>query len=133
MINQCVLEKQVTWPTVAKGLLSQEMFSQQSAYIKKLKEVNQSLQKKHSKTLESNMALQTSCNELSTEVNFLKDQVRELWKKKPWILHRPPKREMRGDDFCKWNVRERDSCLRAVLCYKNAIYKGLYGNITGLL
>ena len=58
------------------------MFSQQSAYIKKLKGVNQSLQKKHSKTLESNMALQTSCNELLTEVNFLKDQVRELWKKK---------------------------------------------------
>ena len=28
------------------------------------------------------MALQTSCNELLTEVNFLKDQVRELWKKK---------------------------------------------------
>ena len=33
----------------------------------------------------------------------------------------------------KWNVRERDSCLWAVLCYKHAIYKGLYGNFTGLL
>ena len=32
------------------------------------------------------------------------------------------------------NVRERDSCLRAVLCYKSlttedAIFKGLYGNL----
>ena len=61
--------------------LSQEMFSQQSAHIKKLQEENQSLQKKHFKTLESNLALQKSCNELLTEVNFLKDQVRELWKK----------------------------------------------------
>ena len=47
--------------------------------------------------------------------------------------HRRPKREMRGNNLCKWNVRERDSCLQAVLCYKDAIYKGLYGNFTGLL
>ena len=60
---------------------SQEMFSQQSAHIKKLQEENLSLQKKHSKTLESNLTLQKSCSELLTEVNFLKDQVRELWKK----------------------------------------------------
>ena len=66
--------------------LSQEMFSQQSAHVKKLQEENQSLQKKHSKTLESNLALQKSCNELLTEVNFLKDQVRELWKK-PLDIH----------------------------------------------
>ena len=25
---------------------------------------------------------------------------------------------------------KRDSCLRALLCYKNATYKGLYGNCT---
>ena len=66
--------------------LSQEMFSQQSAHVKKLQEENQSLQKKHSKTLESNLVLQKSCNELLTEVNFLKDQVRELWKK-PLDIH----------------------------------------------
>ena len=47
--------------------------------------------------------------------------------------HRPPKREMRGNNLCKQNVRERDSCLQVVLCYKDAIYKGLYGNFTGLL
>ena len=35
--------------------------------------------------------------------------------------------------YVSFNVRERDSCLRAVLCYKDAIYKGLYGNFTGLL
>ena len=58
--------------------LTQEMVSQQSAHIKKLQGENQSLQRKHSKTLESNLALQKSCNELLTEVNFLKDQVREL-------------------------------------------------------
>ena len=63
--------------------LSQEMVSQQSAHIKKLQEENQSLQRKHSKTLESNLAMQKSCNELLTEVNVLKDQVRELWKKPP--------------------------------------------------
>ena len=40
---------------------------------------------------------------------------------------------MRGNNLCKWNVRERDSCLRAVLCYKDEIYKGLYGNFTGLV
>ena len=57
------------------------MFSQQSAYIKKLQEEKQSLQKKHSKTLEYKLALQKSCNELLTEANILKDQVRELWKK----------------------------------------------------
>ena len=56
------------------------MLSQQSAHIKKLQEENQSLQKKHSKSLESNLALQKSYNELLAEVNFLKDQVRELWK-----------------------------------------------------
>ena len=33
----------------------------------------------------------------------------------------------------KWHVRERDSCLRAVLCYKDSIYKGLHGNFTGLI
>jgi len=26
---------------------------------------------------------------------------------------------------CKWNIRERDSRLRVVLCYKDAIYKGV--------
>ena len=58
------------------------MFSQQSSHIEKLQEEKQSLQKKHSKTLESNLALQKSCcNELLLGVNFLKDQVRELWKK----------------------------------------------------
>ena len=46
--------------------------------------------------------------------------------------HRRPKGEMRGNNLCKWNVRERDSCLQAVLCYGDAIYKGLYGNFTGL-
>ena len=61
--------------------LSQEMVSQQSAHIKKLQEENQSLQRKHSKTSESNLALQKSCNEILTEVNFLKDQIRELLKK----------------------------------------------------
>ena len=30
------------------------------------------------------------------------------------------------------DLPERDSCLRVVLCYKDAIYKGLYGNFTGL-
>ena len=47
------------------------MFSQQSAYIKKLQEEKQSLQKKHSKTLEYKLALQKSCNELLTEANIL--------------------------------------------------------------
>ena len=30
--------------------------------------------------------------------------------------------QARDARLCKWNVRERDSCLRAVLCYKDAIY-----------
>ena len=36
-------------------------------------------------------------------------------------------------EMCARDVYERDSLLRAVLCYKDAIYKGLYGNFTDLL
>ena len=57
------------------------MFSQQSAHIKKLQEENQSLLKKHCKTLESNLALQKVMQWTLNRSSFLKDQVREQWKK----------------------------------------------------
>ena len=59
----------------------QDMLSQQSTQIKKLQEENQSLQKKHTKTVESNLALKEEHDGLLTEVNFLKEQVRALWEK----------------------------------------------------
>ena len=57
------------------------MFSQQSGHIKKLQEENQSLLKKHCKTLESNLALQKVMQWTLNRSSFLKDQVREQWKK----------------------------------------------------
>ena len=33
----------------------------------------------------------------------------------------------------KWHVRERDSCLGAVLCYKDLIYKGVVSELSSLI
>ena len=97
-------------------LLNEEL-QKHAALITKLQDENQTLQKKHAKISEDNVAMKRNQSLLEAEVEFLKDQVKALWEK---LNVHPPEKAITTDTSSQTTPRVEDD---SIICATNKEYE----------